>query len=83
MAELVTGGMVKREFHIPQRAGGLLAQLHRQARVLETTYEGDFVRIVAVLPARLAVACESLLKAGGVENLIDPTIFTDKLMTTG
>ena len=83
MAELVAGGMVKREFLIPQRAGSLLAQLHRQARVLETTYEGDFVRIVAVLPARLAVACESLLKAGGVENLIDPTIFTDKLMTTG
>ena len=82
MADLVSNGMVTREFLIPQSAGSLLAQLHRQARVLETTYEGDSVRIVAVLPARLAETCENLLKEAGAENLISPTIFTDKLIAT-
>jgi GTP-binding protein HflX len=51
--------------------------------VLETSYEGDFVRLVAVLPARLATTCENLLKEEGGKNLIDPTIFTDKLVVTG
>jgi len=83
MADLVSNGMVTREFLIPQSAGDLLAKLHRQARVIETTYEGDSVRLVAVLPARLAATFENLLKEGGAENLIDPTIFTDKLIPTG
>jgi GTPase len=83
MAEMLAGDLVTREFLIPQSAGGLLAQLHRQARILETSYEGDAVRLVAVLPARLAETCENLLKGGGAENLISPTIFTDKLIPTG
>jgi GTP-binding protein HflX len=83
MSEFVANGMVTREFLIPQSAGSLLAQLHRQARVLETHYEGEFVRIVAVLPGRLAEACDNLLKETGAKNLIDPTFFTDKLIATG
>jgi len=83
MSELVASGMVTREFLIPQSAGSLLAQLHRQARVLETHYEGEFVRIVAVLPGRLAEACDNLLKEAAAKNLIDPTFFTDKLIATG
>lgn len=83
MGELVGNGMVTREFHIPHSAGALLAQLHRQARVLETHYEGEDVRVVAVLPARLAESYDNLLKDGGGENLASPTIFTDKLIATG
>jgi GTP-binding protein HflX len=83
MGGLVATGLVTREFRIPQSAGGLLAQLHRHARVLETTYEGDSVRLVVVLPARLAATCENLLAVGGEKNLLNPTIFTDKLIPTG
>jgi GTP-binding protein HflX len=83
MAGLVATGLVTREFCIPQSAGSLLAQLHRHARILETTYEGDSVRLVAVLPARLAEACENLLKEGVGKNLINPMFFTDKLIATG
>ena len=82
MAGLVASGLVTREFRIHQSAGGLLAQLHRHARVLETTYEGDSVRLVAVLPARLAASCENLLKDGGGKNLVSPMIFTDKMIVT-
>lgn len=83
MAEMVANDMVTREFVIPQSAGGLLAQLHREARVLQTTYEGDAVRMVVVLPARLAAACDAVLNGGDGKNLINPTIFTDKLAATG
>jgi GTPase len=82
MAGLVDNGLVTREFCIPQSAGGLLAQLHRHARVLEITYEGDSVRLVAVLPTRLATSCENLLKDGGGKNLDSPMIFTDKMIVT-
>jgi GTP-binding protein HflX len=83
MASMVAGDMVTREFHIPHNAGNLLPMLHRHARVLETAYEPDGVRVVAVLPARLAETCENLLKEGGAKNLISPTFFTDKLIVTG
>jgi len=83
MAGLVANGLVTREFCIPQSAGGLLAQLHRHARVLEATYEGDSVRLVAVLPARLAATCETFLKDEAGKKLINPMFFTDKLIVTG
>ena len=83
MAEMVGHGLVTRELLIPQSAGGLLAQLHREARVLQTTYEGDAVRLVAVLPARLATACENFLEGGNGKTLIDPTFFRDKVIATG
>ena len=46
-----------RELLIPQSEGALLARIQRQARVLETAYEGDAVRLIAVLPGRLAESC--------------------------
>lgn len=54
MADEVANGAITRELRLPQSASGLIARLHRQAKVLETEYLGDEVRLVAVLPARLA-----------------------------
>jgi GTP-binding protein HflX len=54
IAAEVANGSVTRELRFPQSEAGLIARLHRQATVLETEYLGDEVRIVAVLPARLA-----------------------------
>ena len=55
--DLTTEGSVARTLRIPQSEGGLLARIHRQAKILQTDYEGDAVRLVAVLPARLAALC--------------------------
>ncbi len=83
MADMVADGAVTRELLIPQREGGLLAQLHRQARVLQTAYEGDAVRLVAVLPARLAETCATFLVGGAEQKMPSDTIFTDKIPATG
>jgi GTP-binding protein HflX len=83
MGDMVASGSVTRELLIPQSEGGLLARLHRQARVLEMTYEGDFVRLVAVLPARMAESCAEFLIGGPAEKASDGVIFTDKIPATG
>jgi GTP-binding protein HflX len=83
MGDMVANGSVTRELLIPQHEGGLLARLHRQATVLQTTYEGDFVRLVAVLPGRLAESCAGFFIGGDAEKSSDPVIFTDKLPATG
>ena len=83
MGDIVAAGMVTRVFRIPLSAGALLAKLHQQATVLETTYEGDFVRLVATLPAKLAASCETFLRGGSKENLLNATFFTDKIVATG
>lgn len=54
MAEEVASGAVTRELRLPQTESALIARLHRQAKILETEYLDDEVRVVAVLPARLA-----------------------------
>jgi len=54
IAAQAANGSVTRELRIPQSEAGLIARLHRQAKVLETEYLGDEVRLVAVMPARLA-----------------------------
>lgn len=54
MAAQISGGLVTRELRLPQSEAGLIARIHRQAKVLETEYFGEEVRMVAVLPARLA-----------------------------
>jgi GTP-binding protein HflX len=53
MAELASAGSRVCTLHIPAAAGDRLARLHRAAQVLETHYEGDTVRILAVLPPAL------------------------------
>jgi GTP-binding protein HflX len=57
MAEMADAGAVTCDLRIPQSEGALLARLHRQARILSTAYEGDAVRLRAILPARLAESC--------------------------
>ena len=59
--DLTTEGSVARTLRIPQSEGGLLARIHRQAKILQTDYEGDAVRLVAVLPARLAELCAEFI----------------------
>jgi GTP-binding protein HflX len=83
MAEMVANGSVTRELLIPQGEGGVLARLHRHARILETAYEGDSVRMIAVLPARLAETLSSFLIGGGAEKSPERVIFTDKIPATG
>jgi GTP-binding protein HflX len=54
IAEQVANGSVTRELRLPQSEAGTIARLHRHAKVLETEYLGDEVRLVATMPARLA-----------------------------
>ncbi len=54
MGELVSAQSKVHEIWLPQGAGEILARLHRQARILETEYIGDEVRVLAFLPKRLA-----------------------------
>jgi GTPase len=83
MAEQVANGSLTRELLIPQSEGGVLARLHRHARILETTYEGDSVRLVAVLPPRLAETVADYLVGSPAEKASDNVIFTDKISATG
>jgi hypothetical protein len=57
--------------------------LHRHARVLETSYEGDAVRLIAVLPARLAESLAAFLIGSPAEKAPARVIFTDKIPATG
>ena len=54
MAEQVGNGARTCELRLPQAESSLLARLHRQAKVLETEYLGEEVRLVAVMPSRMA-----------------------------
>lgn len=54
MSELVSNGALIRELRIPQSLTELLARLHRSAKVLEMEYLEEEVRVVAVLPTRMA-----------------------------
>jgi GTP-binding protein HflX len=54
MGEFVSAGATVRELRLPQAASDQIARIHRHARVLETEYVGDEVRLVALVPARLA-----------------------------
>ena len=65
MAAMAAEGSVTRTLRIPQSEGALLAKIHRTAKVLQTDYEGDAVRIVAVLPARLAETCAEFILDDG------------------
>ncbi len=57
MGEMIAADSATRELRIPQHETGLIARLHREARVLETQYDGDAVRLVAVLPRRMEESC--------------------------
>ena len=64
MGEMADGGAVTCDLRVPQREGALLASIHRLGRILHTEYEGDAVRLTAVLPARLAESCAPFVVGG-------------------
>ena len=71
MAEMADGGATRCELLIPQSEGALLATIHRLGRILSTDYEGDAVRLTAVLPARLAESCAPFLAATAEKEAAD------------
>ena len=64
LGEMADGGAVTCDLRVPQREGALLASIHRLGRILHTEYEGDAVRLTAVLPARLAESCAPFVVGG-------------------
>jgi GTP-binding protein HflX len=54
MGELVAANPAMHELWLPQSASERLARLHRQARIIETEYIGNEVRLIAFLSPRLA-----------------------------
>ena len=54
IGEFVSDGAVTRELRLPITSSEMIARLHEHGRVLETEYIGDEVRLVAILPGRLA-----------------------------
>ena len=75
MAEMADGGAARCELLIPQSEGALLSTIHRLGRILSTDYEGDAVRLTAVLPARLAENCAPFL-AATAENVAADSLQT-------
>src|SRR5687768_13616154 len=61
LGHLVSEDSVTRELRLPASASDKIARLHRQSDVLQTDYLGDEVRIVAVLPPRLAADFEEFI----------------------
>ncbi len=64
-AEMLADRVQVRTYRIPQQRGDLAGLLHRDAKVLETEYDGNDVLLKAVVPASIAgklseYACEGL-----------------------
>ncbi len=57
ISEFVSGGSEIHELRIPLDCGELLARLHRQAKIMESEYLDDCVRMVALIPPRLLPEC--------------------------
>jgi GTP-binding protein HflX len=82
LEHLVGEGSVTRELRLPATASAQIARLHRQSEVLHTEYGGDEVRIVAVLPPRLAAEFaefvvehaekKAVARAHSVRDIIEP-----------
>ena len=68
MSEMVAAGSATRELRIPQGEAALIARLHRDARVIEMTYEDDHVRLVAVIPPRLEESCAMYYMESALPN---------------
>ena len=62
-ADLVSDRVQTQTYRIPQSRGDLSGMLHRDAKVLETDYEGNDVVITAVVPASIA---------GRLADFLDP-----------
>ena len=70
LADLVASGASVRTLLLPQSASDAIARLHRQAKVLETTYLEEEVRIVALLPKRLAEEFVEFIVEDGPEKAL-------------
>ena len=68
MNDMVSNGATVRTLRLPQSAAGVIARLHRQAKVIETKYEGEEVTIVALLPIRMAEEFVEFLVDDGPEK---------------
>ena len=53
-ADMLTDRVQVKTYRIPQQRGDLSGLLHRDAKVLETNYEGNDVLLKAVVPANIA-----------------------------
>jgi GTP-binding protein HflX len=62
MSEFVSGGSRICELRIPHSQAELTARLHRQAKILESEYLEDALRVVALLPPRLAQECTPFIQ---------------------
>jgi len=58
MGEIAAPGIVTRELRIPASESGLLARLHREAKVHGITYDGSDSLVTVTLSERLAAECE-------------------------
>ena len=68
MNDYVSNGASVRTLRLPQSAAGEIARLHRQAKVIETKYEGEWVWISALLPIRIAEEFVKFLVPEGPEK---------------
>ena len=57
IGEFVSEGTCVRELMIPASASDLVAKLHRHAKVIETEYVDQNIRLLALIPPRLAAEC--------------------------
>ena len=57
MDDMTAEGSVALTLRIPQSEGSLLARIHRHARVLQTDYEGDAVRLKQPWKLVVRVVC--------------------------
>jgi GTP-binding protein HflX len=64
-ADLVSDRVQTQIYRIPQSRGDLSGMLHRDAKVLETDYEGNDVVIKAVVPASIAGRLADFLDPAG------------------
>ena len=60
-AEMIKDRVQVVTYRIPQSRGDLSGMLHRDAKVLETEYEGNDIVVKAVVPASIAGRLESFI----------------------
>ncbi len=68
MSDMASAGSATRELRIPQRESGLIARLHREARVIETRYDGEDVCLLVTVPKKLEEACAPYARASSLPD---------------
>jgi GTPase len=57
--QILAARVSHKEYRIPQNRADLVSMLHRDAKVLATSYDGDDILVTAVVPAAIAGRLES------------------------